>query len=246
MNQKGFALTLILVVVFLLVLTGGGVYYLMQKNTVIPSSIQSIIQSITQNVVNTPQPTLSITQTPTELWQTFTNTKYGYSIKYPDNWNLGGSGPGQTPEFIAQHFWITLEGSKNCWETTKYCGHITIRVEELNEKDLTLSAKEIWLRNLTKDMSPAIDKEENLELSGTSAIKISHVNNFIGGQTSESTAPIPMKTVVFLHNKRIYTIDVREQFYPQGKPISPKNVSFSEWQNTSLYDQIISTFKFSN
>ncbi|MBI4035740.1 hypothetical protein HY383_02235 [Candidatus Daviesbacteria bacterium] len=242
MNQKGLSLTLILIVVFLLVLIGGGVYYLMQKNSVIPSSQQSIAQ----NVANTPQPTPSITQAPTDSWQIFTNTKYGYSINYPNAWNLGGSGPGQTPEFIAQHFWVTLEGSKNCWETTKYCGHITIKVEELSEKDSTLSAKEVWLRNLTKDMSPVINKEENLELSGTSAIKISYVNNFIGGQTSESTAPIPMKTVVLVHNKKIYTIDVREQFYSQGKPISPKDIPLSEWQNTSLYDQIISTFKFSN
>lgn len=94
MNQKGLALTLILIVVFLLVLTGGGAYYLMQKNSVIPSSQQSI----TQNVVNTIQPTPSITQAPTATitpsaapidtssWKTYVDSQFGYSIKYPPDY----------------------------------------------------------------------------------------------------------------------------------------------------------------
>lgn len=170
-------------------------------------------------------------------------TAYGYSIKYPDNWTLGGSGPGQTPEFLAQHFWIQLDGPQNC-EATKHCGSMIIQVYQLNEADLVLSAKEIWLRDLSKSMQLAIDKEENIELGGTTATKVSYINNFLGGQTSVSTAPIPTKTVVLTHNKNIYEINLREFLYPDNKVMSSKNANIAEWIYDSLFDQILSTFEF--
>ena len=182
-------------------------------------------------------------QVDTSNWKTYTNSKYGYLIKYPDNWVLGGSGPGQTSEFIAQHFWVQLNGPKNC-EVTKHCGLIIIIVKQLDGTDLALSAKEIWLRDLTKDMRPVINKEEDIELGGIRTIKFTYINNFLNGQTSESTAPIPMKTIVLVHNKNLYEIDLREFLYLDGKVIDPKNANFPEWAYDSLYNQILSTFKF--
>lgn len=154
-----------------------------------------------------------------------------------------GSGPGQTPEFIAQHFWVTLL-TKDCEQPTKHCGHITIRVEELNEADLKLSAKEIWLRNLTKNMRPVIEKEEDVEINEVMITKVSYVNNSIDGQTSKSTAPIPMKTLVVVKNNKIYQIDVREMTHLSSVVGDYENTAFSEWIYDSLYNQILSTFKF--
>ncbi len=220
----------------LVILIAGGAYYLGRSTSPKSSTTPTVISQ-------TPQP-ITTSSDETANWETYTNNKYYYSIKYPTDWTLFGSGPGQTPEFIAQHFWITLTGPKNCEETAKHCGHITIRVEELNERGLKLSAKEIWLRDLTKNMRPVIEKEENVEINGVMITKISYIDNFINGQTSKSTAPIPMKTLVLIKNNKIYEIDVREMTHLSSMVGDYKNTAFPEWIYDSLYSQIISTFKF--
>ncbi len=243
MSQKGFSLLFIILGIILVIGIAGGAYYLGKTQITKPQPPNPVV------LAQTPQPTPASSVVPsstsdeTANWKTYTNTKYGYIIKYPDNWTLGGSGPGQTPEFLAQHFWIQLDGPQNC-EAAKHCGSIIIQVKQLNETDLALSAKEIWLRYLSMNMQPAIDKEENIELGGIMATKVSYVNNFLGGQTSESTTPIPTKTVVLIHYKNLYIIDLREFLYPEGKVVSPKNANITEWIYDSLFNQILSTFKF--
>jgi len=52
----------------------------------------------TSKITPSPTPTINIsdTSTPDEIgtsWKTYTNTKYGYSIKYPEDWNINSSNP---------------------------------------------------------------------------------------------------------------------------------------------------------
>ncbi|MDO8551463.1 MAG: PsbP-related protein [bacterium] len=70
-SNKGF--TSIILILFILVAVGiGGWYFLNQ------SSFKSLITT------TTPTPT----HDPTANWKTYTNTKYGYSIKYPKDWDV--------------------------------------------------------------------------------------------------------------------------------------------------------------
>jgi len=238
-SPKSKILIISLLGFIVLALIGGGSYLIKNSNL---KSQNSNLQLKSQNLTPTQSSILSPAPSidPTANWKTYTNTKYGYSINYPDNLILGGSGPGQTTEFIAQHFWVQLNGPVKCEETTKHCAYFAIVVKEVDAKDSSMSAKEIWLKylnygDLRSNMSNIVAEEE-VELSGVKASKISHTILF----------SIPMKTIVLARNNRIYAIDLREFLYPDGKPISPKNVAITEWIYASLYDQILSTFKFTD
>ncbi len=74
LNQKGFSPILIVIIVALVII-GGYLYFnkLSSKNT--PSSSQ-----IT--------PVSTVTPKPAADWKTYMNTKYNFSIDYPDNWSF--------------------------------------------------------------------------------------------------------------------------------------------------------------
>lgn len=70
--QKGFALPLILIGILLVSLIGAGGYYFYQNKYFPKTSI--------------PQPSPQPQKDETSDWKTYTNTKYGYSIKYPEEY----------------------------------------------------------------------------------------------------------------------------------------------------------------
>lgn len=83
--QKGFVQFIILGVVVLAVVAAGAFY--LGRTTQKPTSPQNPVVSETPN----PSPTSSASPTPTGIdetanWKTYTNTKEGYSIKYPLSW----------------------------------------------------------------------------------------------------------------------------------------------------------------
>lgn len=79
MNQKGQTGILILAGIVILVALAGGIFYLGRVTAPKPQP---------QNVVtSSPQPSPSPTDE-TANWKTYTNTKYGYSIKYPSEIKL--------------------------------------------------------------------------------------------------------------------------------------------------------------
>lgn len=66
----------IIIVIIILILVGAGSYILGTKNS----------QPATENIIQTtPIPSPIPTTDPTSNWKTYTNTKYGYSIKYPSD-----------------------------------------------------------------------------------------------------------------------------------------------------------------
>lgn len=79
MSQKGLAP--ILIVVLIAVLAVGG-YLLYNQQTKLTSAPQPTTQSTPAPSVN---PTESAEPVDISNWKTYTNSKYGYSVKYPNN-----------------------------------------------------------------------------------------------------------------------------------------------------------------
>ena len=86
--QRGFAPILVLVGILILAIIAGGVYYFGRSQIVKPQPQNPVV------VYQTPQPTLAPSSFPdvnpvpngtgeTANWKTYTNTKYGYQVKYP-------------------------------------------------------------------------------------------------------------------------------------------------------------------
>lgn len=84
-KQKGSAVIFILIGILVIAGVAGGAYYLGTKKpvTVIPTQTPVVTSQ-------TPQPTIASQTTSipdaTANWNTYTNTQYGISFKYPDTW----------------------------------------------------------------------------------------------------------------------------------------------------------------
>jgi hypothetical protein len=97
--QKGFVVPLLISIIAILII-GGGVYIYSNKK----------VENNTPVVVNSNLPAQSNqTSTTTSDWKTYTNTTYGYSIKYPADWkinedtsprNISWSSPKTTAESV--------------------------------------------------------------------------------------------------------------------------------------------------
>lgn len=85
MNQKGFAPILIALGIILILGIVGGTYYLGTLKNQQAVSFGNKPQSQNPGVTSqTPQPTPNETAN----WKTYTDTKYGFSLKYPINYNV--------------------------------------------------------------------------------------------------------------------------------------------------------------
>lgn len=82
-SARGNVLVILLAILAIAGLSAAGYFYL-QTQQLRQSQQQPAISQTTQSV--TPVPTAQFD--PTANWKTYTNSKYGYSFKFPDNWYL--------------------------------------------------------------------------------------------------------------------------------------------------------------
>jgi hypothetical protein len=207
--SKSFPLKWILILIIFILIGGGATYYVANQS-------QKPASSSNQTPTTAPSPTP--TPDPTSDWKTYTNTKYGYSVKYPSDWKIQSPGGGSNGEL--------------CRETG-----IDSQIIELSEKELSecgfageglpspdanitvwvLDEKHSTLENL---IGPNYSK---LQVAGEAAVKYPF--------TDESALPNIYATRIYLnHNNNGYII------YLKQSDITGKY--------EMILDQILSTFKF--
>jgi hypothetical protein len=87
-RQKGFALLPVIIIIALIGIVG----YLVYQNTQLKNGSVNPSPTITNTVTNLPE--RSPSPEPTANWKTYTNNKYGYSIKVPAYISQLAVGPG--------------------------------------------------------------------------------------------------------------------------------------------------------
>jgi len=202
-NSKGFAPIVVLV---LIIIVGIVAYYFgTQKKK--PA------------LLITPTPVLTTVPATNTIanWKTYTNTKYGYSIMYPQTWNIKSSGDptgdgrchdiNTSPDLIE----ISSEPMTNC-------------IGIMDNREIMIQVVDTpWSDDYLNDkFSGILDK---IEFAGQTA------SRFIFDDTAQQPSPLATK-IVFNYRGLGYRIFVVQK---QGGIIYDKS-----------FDQILSTFKFTN
>jgi len=151
MNQKGFA-NITLIVVVVTILAGMVVYFGFTKESK-PHTQQQTSQKVDE----------------TQDWITFTNEKYNYSFKHPQDISVGGSQYATDPEdgfsvhlsSLKTHF--NVEAQDPSLFSTSIDGPAIIKTMELPLKEF---AQEIWKLN-EEDTNPNTKNKEVGQISQT-------------------------------------------------------------------------------
>jgi hypothetical protein len=211
-------------IVLLLLGTVGG-YYLghsrgKTESTVTPTQTTS---TVTPTTVSTAPTATDETAT----WKTYTNTKYGYSFKYPESnqapENEGIDGTPATNVSQVLHIYLT-EGTAQTNDLT------AIR---FSAYPLSTSDKKLSLADLVKSISHEAYTTSEVKVGNETAIKVNYttggyniLNN--AGQVVIGSSGSDVRFIK--HNDTIYLIEPNENGTKTGNP--------------TLADQILSTFKF--
>ena len=85
MNQKGFASIILVVIIVVLVSVAGYFTFVKKSEPIAQQPTPTPIQTTT--TTKTP---VSLTPTPDKIstWKTYTNSQYGFEVKYPDTWKV--------------------------------------------------------------------------------------------------------------------------------------------------------------
>ncbi len=228
MKQRGFSAILILVGVLIMAAVAGGAYYFGRQTVSNPQPQNPVVVS------QTPQPTSVSQATPipspdqTTNWKTYTNTKYGYSFKYPPERVIKGGGrttsPTDTPESILldwppgtqgdnyPDFYVdVITGNNSLSSTYNYDGFM----ENLNQYKTTSIGETVSPPN--QPFNGKFTRKNDTEVVGLKA-KVFIEPNF-------------HDTRIVLYKNNYYYI------------IGGYNTNFTDTQGTH-FNQILSTFKF--
>lgn len=204
MNQKGLAP--ILIVVLIAALAAGGYFiYKLPRTSVTPPTPQT-----TPAPSPTPSPSPALTDTEEiSNWKTYTNTRYGYSFKYPQDLYL------KTPSAVENTVTFLFE---------KYRGQTLIDQPEFGISASTdgkpLEELVNSIKAIAKQTGQVVSFQE-IKLEGERAYRNENIIK---------DNPMSNITTLVNHNNISYKITL---FYSE----------MTEKQK-SLYDQILSTFRF--
>lgn len=229
--QKGFAPILILVEILVIMAVAGGVYYFAKFQSVKPQN--SLVSQTSQPTIN-PQPTQ--TSNETVSWKTYTNTKYGFTFRYPPFWDLetlGGYSPINSSDSIDYGNYFSLNVFKEDLQCESFQGF---------EKNITVKN---GLKQYVDNLWEA-NKNSIKNLSTIETIKIGGVLGFsftIQGGTFtqrcgwESLDDYTGKLIIFEHNNVIFQIKAA---------ISSDNKFFLPKPDENNINNLVSTFKFTD
>lgn len=205
--KKGFASFALIAIIVVLVAIGG--YFAWSKKP-------------NQHIEN--KSLLTEVSSPTADWKTYTNTKYGYEIKYPKDFTL--SYPAGSP----------------CSGPIEECGDLEILNTDIEYYPV--------IGILVDPASPKTDKITLKEYMDHYMVHYEFIEakyETIGGEpayseTEKITNPdaneLTKQTVVSYKNN-FYQISYTEHYGSIGSVYSLK-----DWENVNLFNQMLSTFKF--
>lgn len=215
MNQKGFAYLYLILGALLLVLVGAGAYYLGTKN------VQTQQQTVSPIVS---QQTLTPAVDQTANWQTYTNSTFGFSIKYP--LDLKMSGAKDDPRSI-----LSVMFEKQVGANPDVVGSIAYWVE-------------LWVYPLddTQDLKTWTTNDADQHLRQAFSTKqvsvFSYNENGLEGYTADGGQQWVAKYVWVYNNKYVFRFAVGDGD-PNGDYRNNKEAQV-------VFNQILSTLTFTN
>lgn len=172
---------------------------------------------------------LTVNPTVTDVtadWKTYTNTAYKYSVKYPADWSITAKGDSEISTFPAPYL-----NSPCVFDSGDLCS-------------------QIYIQTSPADPSHMYDPSFIISLTGSNPDKVSHkIEMTVGNEPAQGFEYFQANygesgrlvyVVVTNHHNTKYTITYEE---------SQKNIKFSsssDWKRKMLFDQILSTFKFTD
>lgn len=211
MNQKGLA-PILAVLLIGITLVGAG-YLVYSEKIALPQ---------TKPVQQTTQQTPSFISDETANWKTYTNTKYGYSIKYPNAWYLWSVHPydkGKPGDY--RYAYLT--------ESTPPNGEV---IGVSNGIQITALANEKKLNSndyIKEFVLPGEDLLHNLQNIKIKSMKLDNVDaSLVEGLFAAGNSPGPV----------IYIAKESQVFQIWGGIENMK-------EGRKIFDKVISTFKFS-
>jgi len=196
----------------LLLLTAGSIaaYFLVFKNqTAQPSPI--------------PTPEATATPDPTANWETYTNEKYGFSLKYPTGWTFAERKDANNNSTGAFLFTSPATSEKIGAYT------LTINVEDTTESSIEDYVNSLISQNPVRQPGQLkFDERTQLSIDEQPAIKLSNV--FAYDQAVDK--------IFILYNQKLFSIS-----YPVGE----ENLNiYQAVENNKIAIQILSTFQFTD
>lgn len=221
-NNSGFAQ--VILVIILIVLVGGGMYYfgtLKDNSKVTETPTEEPIATETQKPGN---PTVKPTADPTAEWKTYTNSDYGFSLKYPQEMQFTNS---EKPSFSLVYLGPKQVASGRT-QTSLFDGYkVNVSVSKVAEGgSLSYSAGYLHdhtLQSCPNPLEASVSPMVGVSLDGVVAKKF-NVTNCFGDYTITVVDNDGNEFVI----TQTYVADSSEQI--------------SHYQKAT--DQILSTFKF--
>jgi len=206
---------------------------------------QSAINATISQQAPQPTPPVKSLGIDVSAWKTLTN-KYSWSVKYPASWDAEGDG-GESPENDIE---ASLQGPRGCFEQDRECGYLSVGIWagsiNPNDKTRTLAAlsPKAFILATAFPTPPSPDRvlmeQGDLLIDGAPAYYVlfrqKNFENYPNG--------IIMKKIEVKTQGKLYSISYYET--AKNKPLIASIGSPNDWQLNPIFEEIISTIRFSH
>jgi len=190
-------------------------------------SCNQIVPTPTSNPIS-PNPTAIGLASPTPAtlvgWKVYTNTAYKYTLKYPSDWEIEAKGNADVTTFSAP----VLNSPCN-YDSGQLCSQIFVETGVYNPEN---KFEPNFIINLTGSNPDRVSNKVMTTVDGEEAQGFEYFQSNYGDKGRL------LYVLVTNHKNTKYTFTYEE---------SQKGSTFQtgkDWQNKNIFDQIVSTFKF--